>query len=99
MEARSSMSRPLGGVWRHPDFLKLWAGQATSMFGSLIGGFAYSLVAILTLDASPAQIAVLNGCSLVPGLVAGPWIGVWADRSHHRPLLIAADIGRALTLL
>src|SRR5947209_13642397 len=92
------MSIVPGGVWRHPHFLKLWAGQATSMFGSLIGGLAYSLVAVLTLHATPAQIAALNACNLIPGLIAGPWVGVWADRVRHRPLLIAADIGRALVL-
>jgi MFS family permease len=92
------MSSLPGGVWRHPAFLKLWAGQATSMFGSLIGGLAYSLVAILTLHAVPWQIAALNACSLVPGMVAGPWIGVLADRVRHRPLLIAADLTRALAL-
>ena len=92
------MSISSGGPWRHPDFLKLWAGQATSMFGSLIGGFAYSLVAIISLHASPGQIALLNGCNLLPGIVAGPWAGVWADRLRHRPLLIAADLGRAVIL-
>lgn len=92
------MSMASRGLWRHPDFLRLWAGQATSMFGSLIGGFAYSMVAILTLQASPAQIAVLNGCTLVPGLIAGPWVGVWADRVRRRPLLVAADLGRAVAL-
>lgn len=93
------MSMVPGGVWRRPHFLKLWAGQATSMFGSLIGGLAYSLVAILTLHATPAQIALLNACNLVPGLIAGPWVGVWADRVRRRPLLIAADGGRALALV
>jgi len=92
------MSTSSGGLWRHRDFLKLWAGQATSMFGSLIGGFAYSLVAIISLHASPGQIAVLNGCNLVPGMAAGPWTGVWADRLRRRPLLIAADLGRAAVL-
>jgi MFS family permease len=92
------MSTSSGGLWRHPDFLKLWAGQATSMFGSLIGSFAYSLVAIISLHASPGQIAVLNGCNLLPGIAAGPWAGVWADRLRRRPLLIAADLGRAVIL-
>lgn len=92
------MSRIVRGPWRSPLFRRLWAGEATSMFGSLIGGFAYSLVAILTLHATPVQIAVLNGCTTVPGLLAGPWIGVWADRIRSRPLMIAADLGQAAAL-
>lgn len=92
------MSTWFGGLWRHPDFMKLWVGQSTSMFGSLIGGLAYDLAAILTLHAAPAQIAVLNGCALAPGIVLGPWAGIWADRGRRRPLLIAADCGRAVAL-
>lgn len=92
------MSTSSPGLWRRPDFLKVWAGQATSMFGSMVGGLAYSLVAIMVLNASPGQIAVLNGCSLIPGLAAGPWVGVWVDRLRHRPLLITADLGRAAAL-
>lgn len=87
------------GIWLRSDFLKLWAGQATSMFGSLIGGFAFSLVAVITLSASPAQIAVLNGCSLLPGMLAAPWIGVLVDRRRRRSLLILADVCRAMALV
>ena len=43
----------LDGLWRHPDFLRLWAGHTVSLAGSLISRFALPLVAILTLDASP----------------------------------------------
>ena len=51
----STRFRP-GDLWRHPDFLKLWAGHTISLGGSLIGRFALPLVAILTLDASPAEV-------------------------------------------
>jgi MFS family permease len=69
------------------------------MFGSMVGGFAFNLVAILTLHAGPPQIALLNACFVVPGMVAGPWVGVLADRVRHRPLMIAADALRALAAL
>lgn len=84
---------------RSPHFFRLWAGQAMSMFGSLIGGFAFDMVAILTLHASAIQLAVLNGCMLLPPLLAGPTIGVWTDRLRRRQLLIAADLLRAAVLL
>ncbi len=89
------MSSVRGGVWSHPHFVRLWAGQATSMFGSMVGGFAFDLAAILVLRAGPPQIAILTACSLIPGLIAGPWIGVAADRLGHRPLMFAADLLRA----
>ena len=36
-----------GGLWRHPDFLKLWLGQTVSLGGSLVSRVALPLVAIL----------------------------------------------------
>jgi MFS family permease len=86
------------GLSRHPEFLKLWSAQTISLFGSLIGRFALPLVAIYTLNASPIQVATLGAANVAPGLVLGLFAGVWVDRLRRRPLLIAADLGRALAL-
>lgn len=86
------------GLWRHGDFLKLWAGQTISQVGSLVGGFALSLVAIVTLEATPGQVAIINACRLLPGLLFGLFAGVGVDRLPRRPLLIVADLGRAVVL-
>ena len=29
---------PKGGLWRHPDFLKLWSAETISQFGSQVSG-------------------------------------------------------------
>ena len=68
------------------------------MFGSLVGRTALPFTAILVLGAGPFQIAMISAAELVPALLLGPAIGVWVDRLHRRPILIAADIGRALLL-
>ena len=86
------------GLWRHSEFLKLWSAQTISLFGSLIGRFALPLVAIYTLNASPFQVATLGAANVAPGLALGLFAGVWVDRLRRRPLLIAADLGRALAL-
>src|SRR5205085_8158443 len=44
------------GLWRHADFLKLWAGQTVSVFGDQIGLLALPLLAVLTLQANAAQM-------------------------------------------
>ena len=31
------MGKPFVGLWRHPDFLKLWAGQAVSALEAALG--------------------------------------------------------------
>ncbi|HLZ08895.1 MAG TPA: MFS transporter, partial [Chloroflexota bacterium] len=92
------MSRGFSGLWRHPDFLKLWVGETVSQFGSLVGGTALQFAAILVLGASPLQIALLVVASRLPSFLAGLFAGVWVDRLRRRSILIAADCGRALCL-
>ena len=93
------MRFPRSGLWRHPDFLRLWSGQTISEFGSLVGGSALQFTAILVLDAAPLQVAVLAASMLVPGFLFGLIAGVWVDRLRRRPIMIAADIGRAVVLV
>ncbi len=85
-----------GGLWRHADFLKLWGGQTISLFGTL--ATPYTLAAILLFHATAAQVALLTAARYAPGVVVGLFAGVMADRVRRRPLMIAADIGRALLL-
>ncbi len=84
----------LTGLWRNPDFVKLWTGESISIFGSLVGRTALPFTAILVLDAGPLQIALLSAAELIPAFLSGPFVGVWADRLRRRPIMIAADIGR-----
>ncbi len=94
------MSRAIrfDGLWRNQDFVKLWAGETVSVFGSLIGRTALHFTAILVLDARPYEMAVLLAAGIVPELIVGPVIGVWVDRLRRRPIMIAADLGRAALL-
>ena len=85
-------------LWRHQDFLKLWAGQTVSQFGSLVGQIALLLVAAITLDASPLEVSVLRVAQHVPALLLGLYAGVWVDRLRRRPILIWSDAWRALLL-
>src|SRR5262245_43532077 len=89
---------PSGGLWRHSDFMRLWVGQTISKFGSQIGGGALSLTAILILSATPVQMGLLSAAGSVPVLLFGLLAGVGVDRLRRRPIMIAADLGRALLL-
>src|SRR5688572_7517069 len=99
MRAPVSDKFRFNGLWRHPDFLRLWAGHTVSMAGSLVGRFALPLIAIITLDASPGQVALLRMADHLPGVVIGLLAGVWVDRLRRRPLMIWTDIGRAVLLV
>ncbi|MBM3534721.1 MAG: MFS transporter [Alphaproteobacteria bacterium] len=90
---------PSGGLWRHPDFLKLWAAQSLSAMGSRITRTALPMIAILTIQASPTEIAILSALGVLPGVIVGLVAGGPIDRQAKRPLLIAADLVRAALIL
>ncbi len=83
---------------REQDFLKLWAGQAISQIGSTITSIGVPLLGVLVLGATPLQMGLLSGASGASVLIFGLFAGAWADRLRRRPLMIAADLGRALVV-
>ncbi len=87
-----------GGLWQHPAFLRLWGAATVSTFGTLVTRTALPFVAILSLDASPSDLAWLRVAELLPGFVFGLVAGVWVDRLRRRPVLIGTDLGRAVLL-
>jgi predicted MFS family arabinose efflux permease len=86
-------------VRRDPDFQKLWFGQTVSVFGSLISRIAIPFLAVIELDATPFDMAALGISALLPGFLVGLLAGAWIDRRKRRPVMIAADLGRAVILL
>ncbi len=76
----------------------LWTGQTNSEIGSRITREGLPLTAVLVLAATPAQMGVLAFLGGIATLVIGPLAGMAADRYRLRPILIAADLGRAALL-
>jgi len=89
---------PGGPLWRHGDFLKLWAVQSVSDFGARITREGLPLAAVLTIRATPAQLGLLAALTLGPSLVVGLTAGGLVDRSRRRSILVATDLVRALVL-
>jgi MFS family permease len=89
---------PDRGLLREPDFLKLWAGQGISQVGSSITSIGTPILAVSMLNASALGMGVLSGASAAGVLLFGLFAGAWADRLRRRPILIAADLARALAV-
>src|SRR5256886_9268464 len=89
---------PRGGLWRHADFLRLWTAESVSQFGSNISQIALPLVAVLSLHATAFQVAALGTVDFLPFLLFSLPAGVWVDRLPRRPIMVTADLGRALAL-
>ncbi|MEW5985918.1 MAG: MFS transporter [Chloroflexota bacterium] len=88
----------LTGLWRHKDFARLWLGQTISELGSRITRDGVPLLAVITLGATPLQMGILSALGSVTIFLFGGIAGVWVDRLRRRPILIAADLGRAIVL-
>jgi MFS family permease len=89
---------PTGGLWRHPDFIKLWSAETVSQFGTQFSLLALPLAAIDVLHASAFQVAALTTVEFLPFLLVTLPAGVWVDRMRRRPLLILGDLSRAVLL-
>lgn len=73
--------------------------EGITRFGDAITTVALPLTAVLVLDASPAGLALLGVAQAAPILLLSLPAGVWVDRRARRwPLLIAADLARAVLL-
>ncbi len=86
------------GLWRHPDFLRLWSGQTISVFGSLTTRLALPFTAIVYLDAPAFEVALITSADVLAGICFALFAGVWVDRLRRRPIMIGADIGRAVII-
>lgn len=85
-------------ILRHPEFRRLWAADLLSQLGSRLSMGAIPLLAVLSLNASTLQVALLRTCETAAWLVLGLFAGAWADRIRCRPVLVYADVLRALLL-
>ena len=92
------MSRPRSSLWHHADFVRLWAAQSFSAYGSRITRTALPVIAVATLGQQEVMVSVLTVLQLAPGLIVGLLVGGFIDRNRKRPLLIAADVFRGVVV-
>ena len=59
MKLQRKFSRLFRGLWRSPEFLKLWTSMTVTAFGAQITNLALPLTAAVMLAATPMQMGVL----------------------------------------
>src|SRR5258705_14002242 len=91
--------RWVNGLWRNPDFVKLWTSLTITHFGGQITFLALPLTAALLLNATPFEMGVLTALESIPFALFGLFVGVLVDRAPKLPIIVWSDIGRALALL
>ncbi|MFN8621962.1 MAG: MFS transporter [Chloroflexota bacterium] len=87
-----------GSLWRNGSFMKLWTAETISQFGSQVSLLAIPLVAIVVLGANAFEVALLSTVEFLPFILFSLPAGAWVDRLRRRPILIAGDLGRAVSL-
>jgi MFS family permease len=87
------------GLWRSPDFRKLWISLTVTSFGAQVTNLALPLTAALLLQATPLQMGILVALETLPFALVSLHAGVLIDRVRKLPVVIACNIARGVALL
>ncbi|MFD5232426.1 MFS transporter [Streptomyces qaidamensis] len=90
MAGRRSLGRRFG--W-------LWGAYAVSTAGTWLAFDAFALIAVLALDAGPAQVSLLAAVGPAIGAAVSVPLGPWVEVRRKRPVMIATDLVRCAVLL
>ncbi len=85
-------------IWQDGAFVRVWSASSISYVGSFITRSALPLAAIYGLSAGALELSAIRSVEFVGWLLMGLLAGAWVDRLRRRPVMIAADLGRALVL-
>jgi len=88
VEESSSENEDLG--WRAP-FFTIWIGQALSLVGSRMGGFALAWWLTQESGGSATVLATASLVALLPGVLLGPIVGALVDRWSRKRVMVVAD--------
>ncbi|MEE4494014.1 MFS transporter [Streptomyces sp. BE230] len=81
--------RPLGR-----QFGWLWTAYAVSAYGSGLGFGALPLIAVLALDASPAEVSALSAVGPAVGALIAVPLAPWVEFRRKRSVMISMDLAR-----
>ena len=84
-------------LWRNPDFLLLWSGQAVSSVGTRVSSLAYPLLA-LAITGSPVLAGLVGALASVPYFILMLPAGALVDRWDRKRVMILCDLGRAAAM-
>lgn len=83
-------------LWRRPNFLRFWGGEAGAQLGSELGFLAMPVLAIVLLGADEVEVGLLGAAGTLAFLVVGLPAGAWIDRARKRPIMMRANAVRVL---
>jgi MFS family permease len=82
-------------VLHQRPFFLLWLSQLVSQSGDFV--FAVALLwLVLEVTGSVLAVTIVFAATIVPGVVVGPFLGVYVDRWDRRKILIATNVAEGL---
>ncbi len=78
--------------------MRLWTAETVGVFGKQFTALALPTIAITLLKVGAFEIGILNALEDLAFPLLGLQVGVWADRWRRRPIMIAANLGRVVTM-
>jgi MFS family permease len=83
-------------VLRNKDFLRLWLAGFISTFGDWLATVALISLLAFRLKGTPSQVSLVLMSYIVPFVIVGPLLGVFADRWDVKKAMVLSDIIRAV---
>ncbi len=91
MSADTSTGPSYRRILRHRPFFLLWLSQLVSQSGDFV--FAVALLwLVLEATGSIIAVALVYAATIVPGVVLGPFLGVYIDRWDRRRTLVVTNV-------
>jgi hypothetical protein len=77
----------------------LWLSDTVSQFGNQFTALALPILAVLSFNANAFQLGLLIALQTISFPILGLFVGVIADRSRKRSIMVACNFGRMATLV
>ncbi|MFC6932251.1 MFS transporter [Actinomadura yumaensis] len=86
-------------IFREPGYRWLFSAALVSKIGAQVSYIAIPLIAVTKLNATAGQVGLLGALSFAAFLLVGLPAGVWVDRMRRRPVMVAAQVSRAVLMV
>ena len=96
---KRNLRRRFRGLWRSPDFRRLWISLTVTSFGAQVTNLALPLTAAIMLHATPLEMGILVALESLPFALVSLHAGVLIDRVRKLPVVIACTFARGFALL
>lgn len=88
-----------GSVFALKDFRAIWFGQFVSIFGDFLAMFGVISLITFRWHGTANQVTYVLIAYMLPLALVSPAAGVFVDRWHVKPVMIASDISRGVLAL